>query len=1167
MKRHVAVLGACLMAGAAIAVQAQSELIFSDDFDLAESVYDIGFGAEGRQDGSSGRLSYLEREEHMAGGLADEYTAVQDGKLVLYTDGTTWVSPDYNFVDGPTFQIEVSIDPTNVDPSRSYEDWAALVFGATAPGMFVNASDGMGILFRNNGGYQVFDRGTLVYSSTEEDVLPAGELRLRVEVSGQDFLGNTPATVEFFVNDAPLRITDDGGNAYTRAAGFEGNYLTLLGYASAGNYLWYLFDDLEIRADACVHFTSGNLTLRPGDPAPSVTVKVPEALASGDGGTVVVRSSNPSVVNPAGGEDGEIELNFAGTAPADLTATIDLEVLGKGGAQLELVTSYPGCVAAPLSVAILSAHVRNPSFEDNTITTYPGYGAVEAWEGASGVNSMGVSGGGPFHDNGVYPDGSNIGFRQGAGVVSQEIAGLTPGERYWLQLRYNVRNCCGDFVQNMTVRFDGVEIGLVEGIRPVGADNPYRSRTFEFTPAAGTGLLEIEGSGANDHTLLLDAITIVPREEGNVIVINPSFEASGPVSGTGVFAPPLRISGWEGEGVFGVNLGGAGPFADNGTVPDQDLAAFIQGPGALRQTLAGLLPGQTYTVSFAVNARSGDFPNLRVEAGPAVVFEGEIEPVGGSEPYRVVTGTFVADASQVELAFIQTKEGEHTVLLDDVRVLGESVDLPPIEVSARNVELGVGVAGSISVTVPEELMALGPATVTVTSEDPAVAAMTGAANGTLTLSFDPAGERTQVFEIEALSRGSTVLRLGNPQGAPFNFPEIGVVVSGALVRNPSFEANSHPTAPGYGPIDAWDSEGPGNTGINTSAGPFHDNGIIPDRAQIALLQTTETLRQEVAGLTPGASYWLQFHFNARNCCGGFISLTPRFAGVDLDFIDSVLPVGEDMPYLSRSLPFVPASDSGLLEFVAVAEGDATVLLDGVTIVQRDEDDIVVMNPSFEASGRVPFPGYIQPANIAGWEGFGGGRGVNESGVGPFADNGVNPDQDSVAFLQNPGTGIRQTLNGLTPGTSYVISVAVNARGGNTPRLRISADETILLEETIAPVGGSNPYRVLEAGFVAENDTVTIAFEQTADGDQTVLLDDVRVRPGTAQVRPRVQVAAGDAGIRLSWPQSAEGYVLQVAETVDGPWSDSDLPVTVEDGQNVVTDSPTEAARFYRLARE
>lgn len=1143
---------------------AQSELVFSDPFNVSGSAYDLGFEAANRQTGSAGVLSYLERPEHMAGGPADEYTQLDGTRLYLQVTDTTWVSPDYNFKDGPEFSLEVEINATDTNPDRTSDDWAAVVFGATQSGAFVNASDGMGILFRNNGGYQVFDGGQAIYSSAAEDALPGGDVRLKIDVVGTGFSGSAPATVAFTVNGAPLKVTAEGGNTYTRAAGFRANRITLLGYAATGNSWFYTFDNLRVNAKACAHFVSSPAVLRVGDPAPTVAVKVPQAFAPAGGSAVLrVRSRSPEVAVPVGASNGELALTFSGSQPADLQKSFEVEVKGGGQASFELLTERPVCLGEPYTVTVLSGFVRNPSFEDNTITAFPGYGPVLEWEGASGVNVLGVNSGGPFHDNGVYPDRNQIGFKQGNGAVRQEIKGLTPGQSYWLQLRYNIRNCCGTFVQNMVVRFDGVDLETINGIQAVGGDNPYRSRSFTFTPAGESGFLEIESTGEGDHTLLLDAVTIVQRGAGQVTVYNPSFEASGLAPGNGVVSP-ARLSEWTGEGTYGVNLGG-GPFADNGKVPDQDNVAFIQGAGSLSQNLIGLIPGRTYTVSFAANARSGNAPNLRVTAGEAVVFEGEIAPVGGAAAYSAKTGTFVAAGSSAVLRFAQTKEGDHTVLLDDIRVAGEAITIPPIEVAPRAAELAVGVTGvRFGVTVPAVLIATEPATVTVTSLNPAIAVPLGAANGVLTMTFPAGGETTQFFEVQALARGAATFRVANPQNVPVNNDQLTISVSGSFVRNPSFESNFHPTFPGYGPIDAWDSEGPGNTGVNNSTGPFHDNGAIPDRGQVALLQTTKTIRQQVVGLTPGKVYWLQFYYNTRNCCGGTISLIARFDGNDLFAADAITPVGSTNSYYPAHVEFTPTTASGLLEFVATAEGDATALLDGISIVQRDAGNLIVRNPGFEASGRAPFPGYVQPAELAGWTGFGGGRGVNATGVGPFADNGVNPDQDSVAFLQNAGTGLRQTVEGLTPGTSYIVSVAANARGGNSPRLKISADGNVLFEESIAPVGGTAPYRRVEASFVAAADTAEIAFEQTAEGDHTVLLDDVVVKPGTVATRPRLQVARTPAGIRIAWPSSAAGAVLQTSAAVTGVWADSNLPVIVEGGQSVVLDTTADAARYYRL---
>ena len=221
-------------------VQAQSELVFQDNFDLSLSTSDINAGLGGRrQSGTAGATDYLEAEVTSEAGGLPYFTELFDGRLFLWANdngevqGTTWVSPNRNFVDGPTFTIEFDLDPSVLDAERTSEDWAAIVFGATVPGPSVNTSDGMGILFRSNGAIQVFDGTQLVHGTSPDNPLPAGEIQVRIVVTGESFTGTSPATVALFVNDNPVPLSAEA-DTYTRATGFRANYLTLLGYAAHG---------------------------------------------------------------------------------------------------------------------------------------------------------------------------------------------------------------------------------------------------------------------------------------------------------------------------------------------------------------------------------------------------------------------------------------------------------------------------------------------------------------------------------------------------------------------------------------------------------------------------------------------------------------------------------------------------------------------------------------------------------------------------------------------------------------------------------------------------------------------------------------------------------------------------------------------------------------------
>ncbi|MCL4177303.1 MAG: DUF642 domain-containing protein, partial [Verrucomicrobia bacterium] len=836
--------------------QAQSELVFQDNFNLGVGTTDINEGLASRQSGTAGVVSYLESSVTGSEGGLPGFTEIYEDRLYIWVNFTTeaqsstWVSPNRNFVDGPTFTLEFKLDPSVLDEGRASDDWAAVVFGATATGQFVNSSDGMGLLFRSNGAIQFFDGGTAVYGS-EPATIPAGEVQVRIEVTGEGFTGTTPATVALFVDNDPVSLTAENAT-YTRATGFRANYLTLLGYATQGNEWQYTFDDLTVRADTCVRLDPQEIILDAEPTGPiQIALKVPPTFNNSQGGTVTLSSSNPGVVSIVGAQDNQLAVNF--TAGGPTSQIINLEVVGSGRARIFMATAAPDCMGDPAVIMTpMVTTVLNPSFENNYNPAYPHYSAIADWTGGSGVNRSA----GPFH-NGTIPDRAQIAFLQGANTISQLLTDLEPGKNYWLQVRYNARNCCGDF-PDMTVSIDGTALGTESAIQ---AADTYYFRNFEFTPTMDTALLEISGkpNAGGDATLLIDAVAVVQRDAGNVVIQNPSFEASGIVPLPGTFSGQ-NLSGWQGEGTFGLNLSGDS-FADNGITPEGSLVAFVQGVGSLSQTLNGLIPNETYTVSFAYNARSGNQPHLLVTADAAVLLDVDVDPVG-SNPYHQASVTFTAQTGSAVLRFAQTAEGDQTVLFDDIRVVGAAINLPCIQLSPDQVQLSVGQTSSeVTVKVLEDVVANGPTTVSVTSTDPAVASLPGAVNGTLTLTFQLGGELVQTVQVVGAAPGSARLLFSEPRGVCFDKTGINVLVLRGFVRNPSFEANSHSAWPGYGPIASWSSEGGGNTGINDATGPFHDNGVIPDRNQVALLQTLKIIRQDIVNLTPSSRYWLQFYYN------------------------------------------------------------------------------------------------------------------------------------------------------------------------------------------------------------------------------------------------------------------------------------------------------------------
>jgi len=89
---------------------------------------------------------------------------------------------------------------------------------------------------------------------------------------------------------------------------------------------------------------------------------------------------------------------------------------------------------------------------------------------------------------------------------------------------------------------------------------------------------------------------------------------------------------------------------------------------------------------------------------------------------------------------------------------------PPVSVAPTSVSTFVNLnTNTVTVTVPKFLAATKAMNVTVTSQNPSVAAPVGAVNGVLTLAFAAGGANTQTFQVKAVGTGTTALVFTNDQ--------------------------------------------------------------------------------------------------------------------------------------------------------------------------------------------------------------------------------------------------------------------------------------------------------------------------------------------------------------------------------------------------------------------
>lgn len=231
---------------------------------------------------------------------------------------------------------------------------------------------------------------------------------------------------------------------------------------------------------------------------------------------LVVRLNGTDIVNAHRVPFGEFALvsaDFMSPGNGNFLLEFEAFVSGDGTLLLDGISIVPQGEANPFPPATLPPRppglIINGSFEDEPINPqWPHYGPVIWWTGLSGMNDNT----GPFWDNGILVHGDQVAFKQNPGVVSQEGVGFVAGQEYTLRFRENARNCCPPEAPahpELEVKLNGVTLVPNHEVIP-GEFQPF---AIDFmSPGNGNYLLEfIVGAPGGDSTLLLDAVSIVPK--------------------------------------------------------------------------------------------------------------------------------------------------------------------------------------------------------------------------------------------------------------------------------------------------------------------------------------------------------------------------------------------------------------------------------------------------------------------------------------------------------------------------------------------------------------------------------------------------------------------------------------------------------------------------------
>jgi len=339
----------------------------------------------------------------------------------------------------------------------------------------------------------------------------------------------------------------------------------------------------------------------------------------------------------------------------------------------------------------------------------------------------------------------------------------------------------------------------------------------------------------------------------------------------------------------------------------------------------------------------------------------------------------------------------------------------------------------------------------------------------------------------------------------------------ASITNPGFEVDGDFTVwPGYnsgnGPTTAWNSADPARTGVNGAAGPFADNGSIPEAAHVAFVQSGSSaseLSTIVTGLVPGTTYRLKFRANARSNGGANLIAGLRVSvdgsatsPLNLD----VQAVGGSNPYYPVAYQFVAPAASAILRLANLNGGnDNTLLIDAFS---AEVSPLVWgMNPwTDDLSSQVNGAGaYTHAINL------GTGAGVSVNGIAFTGVGGGNPavgGSFSLAGFPNPynndlnnnisGTSEQLsrdfvfglptggiTLDGLTVGQDYMLQLFTTGWQGDTAESTDSRGVTLGAGPSLFTLNldqyGVNDGTVLQYRYTASGSSETIPFQAFAPG--------------------------------------------------------------------------------------
>lgn len=719
--------------------------------------------------------------------------------------------------------------------------------------------------------------------------------------------------------------------------------------------------------------------------------------------------------------------------------------------------------------------IANGSFETPALTAGSfQYGPAGSSWNFSGTAGVATNNSGFTSANPAAPDGKQVAFLQGNGVMTQSVY-LDVGA-YAILFQAAQRGACQASYQQLYITVDGNRVAYAT---PSSTNYAwYETASFNVT-TAGMHTVLVKGLNpqGGDNTALIDNVSIVNTADK---IADASFEAPGVAAKTYRYGPdgsPWRFAG------AAVSSNGSTFTSANPNAPDGTQVGVLQGNSSISQSV--YLHAGNYAISFQAAQRATH------QAGAqqiAVLVDGTrvdtITPSGiqyGS--YR--TASFPITAAGMHTVVFQglnPSGGDSTAFLDNVSISTASAvndgsfEVPGLAAGAFQYAPSgspwafAGTAGTASngsgftignPSAPSGkqvafLQGIGRMTQSVYLDPGAYAITFQAAQRSasqasyqqLYITVDGnrvayaiptstayASYQTASFLITAGGMHTILFRGLNPQGGDNTalVDNVTIVTTANVISDGSFE--SPPLAPGsyrYAPdASPWQFAGASGVAVNGSSFTYA-NPNAPNGVQVAFLQNTGRMTQSVY-LDAGA-YAVTFLTAQR--------ATAQASSQQVAILVDGVQVGSVTPSSSKyalyQTPSFPVAAAGMhtVQFVGLNPqgGDNTAFLDAIGIVHAG----AISDGDFEVPALAAGTYQVQPAGTL-WQ-YSGAAGVssNNSSLNPRAP--TAPSGTQVGFLQ--GTGSMSQVVYLDAGT-YTLSFLAAQRTSQTnpQQIKVLVDGT------------------------------------------------------------------------------------------------------------------------------